>query len=80
MDTTTDLPEFVQMSEVAYKTYLSDWLLWIGTGRKFLPQSGGLADQYEAQMQVILELDAHYSKILIELQNQKKEDSDATKV
>jgi len=60
--------------------YLSDWLLWIGTGRKFLPQSGGLVDQYETQMQVILEMDSLYSKVLSQIQEQKKENSDGPKV
>lgn len=71
LDDSIDLPDTVEMTPEAFERYYPDWLLYIGTGRKFLPQTGGLNDQNSVQMKVILELDSYYSKVLAQIKDTK---------
>lgn len=76
MNPAEDLPDVVDMSSEAYEAYFDLWLLYVATGRKHLPETGGLGDQSTIAMQTIMELDSYYSKIL----TQSKEDTDASEI
>jgi hypothetical protein len=70
VDEDNSLPLELEISLDEFRAVLPDWIMWVSTGRKFLPRKGGLRDQPEHVMNVILYIDMLFEKIVAQVLEQ----------
>lgn len=63
-DDEEDFPDTINTSREAIDAYWSLWLVWISTGKRHLPESGGLLDQPSVIMNMFIEMDGLFDTAL----------------